>query len=95
MDKRKAYEFKLAAQLDEWTAQVALFRAQADQATAEARVDYIEITENLQRRHDETRGKLQELQGASEKTWKEIKVGAEKIWAEVTDAFQSAATRIK
>jgi hypothetical protein len=35
------------------------------------------------------------LQGASEKTWKEIKVGAEKIGAEVTDAFQSAATRIK
>lgn len=95
MDKRKAYEFKLAAQLDEWTAQVALFKAKADKATAETRIDYIEITENLQRQHDETRVKLQELQGASEETWKEIKSGAEKVWKEVTTAFQSAASKIK
>lgn len=95
MDKRKAYEFKLAAQLDEWSAQVALFKAKADQATAEARIEYIEITENLQRQHDKTRIKLQELQGGSEETWKEIKVGAEKVWKEVTSAFQDAASKIK
>ena len=34
IDKRKAYEEKLAAQLEEWTAQVALFKAKSEKAAA-------------------------------------------------------------
>jgi len=36
-DKRKAYEEKLDAQLEEWSAQVALLKAKADKAEAERR----------------------------------------------------------
>ena len=37
-DKRKAYEEKLDAQLEEWKAQIALLKARADKAKAEAKI---------------------------------------------------------
>ena len=37
-DKRKAYEEKLDAQLKEWSAQIALLKAKADNAKAYAKV---------------------------------------------------------
>lgn len=37
-DKRNAYEEKLDAQLEEWNAQIALLKARADKAKAEAKI---------------------------------------------------------
>ncbi len=95
MDKRKAYEEKLEAQLDEWSAQVALFRARADKASAAAKIEYCRITEELQRRHDATRARLLELKGAGDESWKGLKNSAERVWAEVKTAFTDAASRLK
>ena len=39
-DKRKAYEEKLDAQLKEWSAQIALLKAKADNAKADAKIEY-------------------------------------------------------
>ncbi len=36
-DKRKAYEERIDAQLKEWSAQIALLKAKADHAKADAR----------------------------------------------------------
>ena len=57
-DKRKAYEEKLDAQLEEWNAQIALLKAKAAKARAEAKIDYNKTIEALQRRQDEARAKL-------------------------------------
>lgn len=94
-DKRNAYEEKLAAQLEEWNAQVALFKAKADKATAAAKIEYCEITEALQRKHDEARTKLQELKAASDDAWEDLKSGAEHAWTDVKTAFHSAAAKFK
>jgi predicted ATP-binding protein involved in virulence len=95
MDKRKAYEEKLAAQLEEWNAQVALFQAKADKATAEAKIEYYKITEALQRKQDEARTKLQELKDAGDDAWEDLKAGGEKAWAEIKTAFHAAASKFK
>ena len=95
MGKRKAYEEKLAAQLEEWNAQLALFKAKADKATAEAKIEYYEITEALQHKHDEARTKLQELKAAGDEAWEDLKAGAENAWIEVKTAFHSAASKFK
>ena len=39
-DKRKAYEEKGDAQLKEWNAQIALLKAKAENAKADAKIDY-------------------------------------------------------
>ena len=94
-DKRKAYEEKLDAQLEEWNAQIALLKARADKAKAEARIEYNKSIEALQHRQDEARAKLRELKTSSDEAWEDIKASAEKVWDEVKAAFHSAASRFK
>jgi len=94
-DKRKAYEEKLDAQLEEWSAQIALLKARADKARAEARIEYIKSIEALQHRQDEAGAKLRELKTSGDEAWEDIRTSAEKVWDEVKAAFQSAASRFK
>jgi hypothetical protein len=94
-DKRKAYEEKLDAQLEEWNAQIALLKARADKAKAKAKVEYHETIEALQHRQDEARTKLHELKTSSDEAWEDLKTGAEKVWDEVKAAFHSAASKFK
>jgi hypothetical protein len=94
-DKRKAYEEKLDAQLEEWNAQIALLKARADKARAEARIEYNKTIEALQKLQDEAGAKLHELKTAGDEAWEDLKTGAEKAWDEVKAAFHSAASKFK
>ena len=47
-DKRKAYEEKIDAQLEEWNAQIALLKAKAEKGKAEAKIEYFKTIEALQ-----------------------------------------------
>jgi hypothetical protein len=95
MDKRKAYEDKLDAQLKEWSAQIALLKAKADKAKAEAKNEYYKTIEVLQHKQNDARTKLQELKAAGDEAWEDIKMGAEKVWAEVKTAYHDASSRFK
>ena len=94
-DKRKAYEEKIEAQLEEWNAQIALLRTRADKARAEVKIEYYKTIEALQRRQDEARARLHELKTTSDEAWEDLKAGAEKAWAEVKTAFHDAASKFK
>jgi hypothetical protein len=94
-DKRKAYEEKLDAQLEEWSAQIALLKARADKAKAEAKIEYYKTIEALQQRQDEAGTKLHELKTAGDEAWEDLKTGAEKAWTEVKAAFHDAASKFK
>jgi hypothetical protein len=94
-EKRKAYEEKLNAQLDEWNAQIAVLKARADKAKAEAKIEYYKTIDVLQQRHDEARTKLHKLKTAGDEAWEDIKIGAEKAWDEVKNAFHDAISNFK
>jgi hypothetical protein len=94
-EKRKAYEEKLAAQLNEWNAQIALLKARADKAKAEAKIEYYKTIDALQQRQDEARTKLHELKTAGDEAWEDLKTGAEKAWDEVKSAFHDAISKFK
>jgi hypothetical protein len=94
-DKRKAYQEKLDAQLAEWNAQLSLFRARADRARAEAKIEYYKIIESLQERQTSAGTKLNELKAAGDEAWEDLKSGAEKAWAEIKTAFDNAASKFK
>lgn len=95
MEKRKAYEEKLAAQIEEWNAQLALLNAKTHKATAETKIECCAVVEALQNKFDEATTRLQELKSASDEKWEEIKKGEENIWSDVKAAFQSAALTVK
>ena len=94
-DKRKAYEEKYDAQLKEWSAEIALLKAKADKAKAEAKIEYYKTIEILQAKQDAAGTKLQELRTAGDDAWEDLKAGAENVWTEVKTAFQSATSRFK
>ena len=94
-DKRKAYEEKFDAQLKEWSAEIALLKAKADKARAEAKIEYYKTIETLQGKQDAASTKLQDLRAAGDDAWEDLKTGAENVWAEVKTAFQSATSRFK
>ena len=94
-DKRKAYEEKFDAQLDEWNAQIELLKAKADKAKAEVKIEYYETIETLQRKQNDAKANLRELKAAGDEAWEDLKTGAEKAWAEVKTAYHDASSRFK
>ena len=94
-DTRKAYEEKLDAQLEEWSAQIALLRARADKAKAEAKIEYYKSIESLQHKKDDARTRLNELKTAGDEAWEDLKTGAEKAWEEIKTAFHEATSKFK
>jgi hypothetical protein len=94
-NKRKAYEEKLDAQLDEWNAQIALLKAKADKVKAEAKIEYFKTIEALQHKQAEAGTKLRELKTAGDEAWEDLKTGVEKVWADVKTAFHEATSKLK
>jgi hypothetical protein len=94
-DNRKAYEEKLDAQLKEWNAEIALLKAKAENAKADAKMDYYKIINALEHKQEEAKTKLQELKTAGDEAWEGVKGGAEKVWAEVKSAYHDAASKFK
>jgi hypothetical protein len=94
-DKRKAYEEKLDAQLKEWSAQIALLKARADNAKADAKIEYHKTIDALQRKQNEAATKLQKLKTAGDEAWEDLKAGAESAWSEVKTALHDATSRFK
>jgi len=94
-DKRKAYEEKLDAQLAEWNAQIALIKAKAENAKADAKIDYYKTIDALEHKRDMAKTKLQELKTAGDEAWEVVKAGVEKVWSEVKTSYHDAASKFK
>jgi hypothetical protein len=94
-DKRKAYEEKAEAQMEEWNAELALLKAKADNAKADIKIEYYRKIEILQQKHKDIRKKLEELKNSGDDAWEDLKEGAEKAWSEVKTAFNKAASNFK
>lgn len=94
-DRRKAYEEKFDAQLDEWAAQIRLFKAKAASAKAEAKVEYYRTIDALQAKQSEASSKLRELKSAGDEAWEDFRKGAEKAWEDMLSAYNDARSRFK
>jgi hypothetical protein len=95
MENKEAYREKLEAQMREWSAKIDLLKARADQAEAEAKIEYRNRIEDLRKKREVLQEKLSELQKASDAAWKDIKTGAERAAADLRDALQSAFSKFK
>jgi hypothetical protein len=93
--ERKAYEEKIDAQLEEFNAQIALLKARAAKAKAEAKIEYYKTIEALQQKQEEAGAKLHELKNTGDDAWEDLKTGSEKAWVEIKIAFNDAVARFK
>ena len=85
---RKAYEKKLDAQLAQWKAEIDVLKAKAKRTEVDARVNYDQVVDALQRKHDEAGNHLRKLKTAGDDAWESVKVGTDKIWSEFKAMLQ-------
>ncbi|HCZ33478.1 MAG TPA: coiled coil domain-containing protein [Holophagaceae bacterium] len=87
LEKRKAYETNLQAQLALWKADIDVLQAKARRAEVSAKVQYDKTIDSLQRTHAEAGERLRNLQDAGDEAWEGLKTGTEKAWTEFRDLF--------
>lgn len=95
MEMRDAYLKQLQAQLDEWTANLAEMKAQADKLEAESRIELQRQIEKIREQQAEARARMEELAKAGDDAWDDLTAGMEKAWDDLREAMESAASRFK
>jgi len=95
MGMKEAYQQKLEAQLDEWTADINKMKAKADKADADAQLEYYKQIEELRSKQETAQEKLEELKEAGEDAWEDLKAGMENAWNSLGNAMKSATSRFK
>lgn len=90
-----AYRQKMAAQLKEWSAQIDLFEAKAENAGADMKVRRAEELEKLRTKQRSAHEKLQDMEKASGEAWGQLKETADKIWEDLKDGMVDAHAKFK
>jgi DNA repair exonuclease SbcCD ATPase subunit len=93
MDDKTAYRQKLEARLDQWRAEIDKLQAKAEEAGADARIEYEKQVKDLRRKQEEAREMLGELDEAGEQAWKDLRSAIDKIWNDLGGAVNKAAER--
>jgi len=92
---KEAYEQKLQAQLDEWSAEIDKLKAKADSAEADAQLEYYKRIEELRSMQETAANKLTGLKDAGDDAWEDLKAGIESAWDSLGNALKSAASRFR
>lgn len=95
MSMKQAYEKKLRAQLDEWSAEIDKLKAKADKAEADAQLEYYKKIEELRTMQRDVANQLIELEESSDDAWEDIKAGINNAWDSLDKALKSAVQRFK
>ena len=82
------------AELDELEAKITLMKAKADKATAETRIRYERQVEELRRKYDQSKKRLNEFIESSQVGWEEIQSGVDKAMQDLRTSVNSAANQI-
>ena len=93
MSLKDAYRDKMKAQLDEWDAEVDKMKARADKADADARIDHYKEIDGWQKRRDEARSSLSDLDTKAEDAWEDVKNGVENTWNDLRHGFNKLVNR--
>jgi len=93
MSERDAYVKKLEAKLEEWDAEIDKLQAKMKGSQADALRNYEEHLKELRAMRKDTLEKMEEVRGASEGAWQDMKAGVEQAWTGLQDAFSKALRR--
>ena len=95
MSTKEAYKQKIEAELELAQAKLDEFKAQAKISTADARIKYAKLVDEIEQRVGATKAKLKELGEASEEAWEQLKDGVESAWGALSVAIRNAAAKFK
>jgi hypothetical protein len=81
---------KLDAESKEWDAQLALWSAKLERASANLRADFHQWQQEFQGKRGAATKTLESIKDSGHTAWEEMKTSAEKALADVKTAFESA-----
>ncbi len=93
MNSKQAYEKKVQAQLDEWSAEMDKLKAKAEQADADAKLKLNDEIDEIQAKRKVAEEKLQELKSASDDAWDDVKRGIDAATGALGASLRSAISR--
>ena len=93
MSEKDSYRQKVRAKLDEWNAEIDKFEARADQAQADAQLEYYEQLKKLRALQEEAGNKLDELADAGEDAWEQLQDNVDIAANALDQALESTRSR--
>lgn len=93
MSMKEAYQKKLQAQSDEWSAEIDELEAKADKAEADAQLEYYKQIKELRSMQEAANSKLAELKEASDNAWEDLKAGMDSAWNSLGNALNPIISR--
>jgi len=91
--ERRADTERLEAQLAEWSAVIAQYRARAKRAEGASRAQWDGIADALQRHRNQAGAQVMLLKNSGDGLWEVLKSDLECSWQDIRAAFRAAADR--
>ncbi|MGD8367996.1 MAG: hypothetical protein PVG78_10155 [Desulfobacterales bacterium] len=79
-EKRDAYVQQLKAKMKEWRAEIDRLTARAEQAEAQAKIEYQKRIDKLEDKRKDLEDKIDAFQQAGESSWENLKEGIDNSW---------------
>lgn len=86
---------KMHAKIDEWNAQIDRLAAKSEIAGADAKAEYNNSIDKLQRKRDEIDKKIREAVTAGDNAWQDMKIGITSAVDALETSLASARSRFK
>jgi hypothetical protein len=90
VSRRRADTERLEAQLAEWTAIIAQYRATAKRAGADTRLEFDRIADELQLLRNQAGAQVMLLKGAMDFDWEDLVADLDRSWGRIRSTFQKA-----
>lgn len=91
--KKKEYETKLRAELDELSEKIRKLRSKAEAHGKEAKTGAREQLAELENKRTEASAKLEKLTTSTGKAWDTLKGGVEDAWKDLKSSYKKAAAQ--
>jgi hypothetical protein len=95
MGLKEAYQEKIEAQIKEWTAKLQLYKAKADKASADVKIQMHQQLDHLRAQKEAALQKLNEIKAASGDSWETLKAGAEKALEEMKKTWEGMKSKFQ
>ncbi|QXP83244.1 coiled coil domain-containing protein [Methylococcus sp. Mc7] len=95
MKTKDEYIESLASELKEWSAQIDLLAAKAENAAANVKLKYLEELDALRAKQHAAAEKMKELQDDSSDAWETVKETADRVWDDLRTGLANAVSKLK
>ena len=91
---REAYKAKMDAQLERWSARLAVLKAKAHGASAEARVELLKQADELEAFERSAKKHIAHVEASAAQSWHEVRGGIERTWNRLSGSVESIWAKI-